>query len=57
VDRPHAREVQQFLQMFFEQQAEQPRRGLQLAVVLRAGRRLIDTCGIRLKTPDARRRY
>lgn len=47
-------EVQQFLQMFCEQQAEQPRRKFQLAVVLRADGRLIGNCGIRLKTEDAR---
>ena len=47
-------EVQQFLQMFVAQQAEQPRRKFQLAVVLRSDGRLIGNCGIRLKTADAR---
>ena len=47
-------EVQQFVRMFLEQQAEQPRRKFLLAVVLRADGRLIGSCGIRLKTSDAR---
>jgi [ribosomal protein S5]-alanine N-acetyltransferase len=39
--------VQRFVQMFLDQQAEQPRRKFQLAVTLKAGGRLIGNCGIR----------
>jgi RimJ/RimL family protein N-acetyltransferase len=46
--------VQEFVQMFLDQQQEQPRRKFQLAVTLKAGHQLIGTCGIRLKTADAR---
>ncbi len=40
-------EVQRFVQIFLDQQAEQPRRKFQLAVTLKASGRLIGNCGIR----------
>ena len=43
-------DVQRFVQMFLEQQQEQPRRKFQLAVVLKDGGQLIGNCGIRRKT-------
>ena len=49
-DRSQA-DVRDFVDMFREWQAEQPRRRFQLAIVLREGGRLIGNCGIRRK-PD-----
>jgi [ribosomal protein S5]-alanine N-acetyltransferase len=46
--------VQRFVQMFLDQQAEQPRRKFQLAVTLQAGGRLIGNCGIRQTAAGAR---
>ena len=39
--------VQRFVQIFLDQQAEQPRCKFQLAVVLKASGQLIGSCGIR----------
>jgi RimJ/RimL family protein N-acetyltransferase len=47
-------DAQRFVQMFLEQQAEQPRRKFQLAVVLKANGQLIGNCGIRQTSADAR---
>ena len=41
-------EAQEFVQMFLEQQQEQPRRKFQLAVTLKKSSTLIGSCGIRL---------
>lgn len=41
-------EAQAFVQMFLDQQKEQPRRKFQLAAMLRPNRSLIGNCGIRL---------
>lgn len=49
-----AEEVRAFVQMFVDQQAEQPRLKFQLAVVLRTEDRLIGNCGIRVNNPDVR---
>ena len=46
-------DAQRFVQMFLDQQAEQPRRKFQLAVVLKAGGQLIGNCGIRLAAAGA----
>ena len=40
-------DVQRFVQMFLDQQAEQPRRKFQLAVTLKTSGQLIGSCGIR----------
>ena len=42
-----AKEVQAFVQRFIDWQEEEPRTKFQLAVILRAERRLIGSCGIR----------
>ena len=42
-------DVQDFVQMFVDQQAEQPRRKFQLAITLPDDERLIGNCGIRRK--------
>jgi RimJ/RimL family protein N-acetyltransferase len=47
-------DVQRFVQMFLDQQAEQPRRKFQLAVTLKASGRLIGNCGIRQAAAGAR---
>src|SRR5512139_2607566 len=47
-------DAQRFVQMFLDQQAEQPRRKFQLAVVLKAGGQLIGNSGIRQASADAR---
>ena len=47
-------DAQRFVQMFLEQQQEQPRRKFQLAVVLKANGQLTGNCGIRLQTAGAR---
>jgi [ribosomal protein S5]-alanine N-acetyltransferase len=46
-------DAQRFVQMFLDQQEEQPRRKFQLAVVLKASGQLIGNCGIRLPTASA----
>ena len=46
-------DAQRFVQMFLEQQAEQPRRKFQLAVVLKGSGQLIGNCGIRKASADA----
>src|SRR5512139_3359115 len=46
-------DAQRFVQMFLEQQAEQPRRKFQLAVVLQASGQLIGNCGIRQASAGA----
>ena len=40
--------VQEFVQMFLDQQQEQPRTKFQLAVTLESNHQLIGTCGIRM---------
>jgi ribosomal-protein-alanine N-acetyltransferase len=40
-------DVQRFVQMFVDQQAEQPRRKFQLAIILKDSGHLIGNCGIR----------
>ncbi len=46
--------VQEFVQMFLHQQQEQPRTKFQLAVTLKSDHHLIGTCGVRMKSADAR---
>ena len=46
-------DAQRFVQMFLDQQDEQPRRKFQLAVVLKSGGQLIGNCGIRKASADA----
>jgi RimJ/RimL family protein N-acetyltransferase len=46
-------DVQCFVQMFLDQQAVQPRRRFQLAVVLKESGQLIGNCGIRKASIDA----
>lgn len=46
-------EVQEFIQMFLEQQQERPRTKFQLAVTLKATGQLIGNCGIRRKAADS----
>ena len=48
-----AGDAQRFVQMFIEQQEEQPRRKFQLAVVLKATGQLIGNCGIRNASASA----
>ncbi len=45
-------EVRAFVQMFLDQQAEEPRRKFQFAITLPEDGRLIGTCGIRRKTDN-----
>ncbi len=47
-------DVQRFVQMFVDQQGEQPRYKFQLAVVLKASGQLIGNCGIRMASASAR---
>lgn len=47
-------EVKDFLQMFLDQQREQPRTKYQLAVTLKSSHELIGSCGIRMDSLDAR---
>jgi [ribosomal protein S5]-alanine N-acetyltransferase len=46
-------EVQVFVRMFLDQQAEQPRLKFQLALTLKSNGQLIGNCGIRMRTTDA----
>ena len=46
-------EVRQFVQMFLDQQQQDPRLKFQLAVVLKSTGQLIGSCGIRMRLPDA----
>jgi RimJ/RimL family protein N-acetyltransferase len=46
-------EAQEFVQMFLDQQQEEPRRKFQLAATLKTDAKLIGNCGIRLETADA----
>ncbi len=46
-------DAQRFVQMFIEQQAEQPRRKFQLAVTLKTNGQLVGNCGIRMASVDA----
>lgn len=48
-----AEDVRAFVQMFIDQQHEQPRRKYQLAIELRGEGRLIGNCGIRKPAADA----
>ncbi|WP_228013493.1 GNAT family N-acetyltransferase [Nostoc edaphicum] len=48
------KDVCEFIQMFIEQQKEQPRTKFQLAVVLKEENRLIGNCGIRVNDPEMR---
>ena len=45
-------EAQEFVQMFLDQQQEQPRRKYQLAAILKTSTKLIGNCGLRMKTAD-----
>ena len=45
--------VREFVQMFLDQQQEQPRTRFQLATTLKPDHQLIGTCGIRLASADA----
>jgi RimJ/RimL family protein N-acetyltransferase len=45
--------VKDFIQMFLDQQEQQPRTKFQLAVTLKSNGRLIGNCGVRLEKPDA----
>jgi len=45
--------VQEFVQMFLEQQQEQPRTKFQLAVTLKTNHHLVGTCGIRMASANA----
>ena len=47
-------DAQRFVQMFLDQQQDQPRRKFQLAVVLKTGGQLIGNCGIRQAAAGAR---
>ncbi|MFN6475615.1 GNAT family protein [Nostoc sp. DedQUE07] len=47
-------DVCEFIQMFINQQKEQPRTKFQLAVVLKEENRLIGNCGIRVNDPEMR---
>ena len=47
-----ATDAQDFVRMFIDQQAEEPRRKFQLAVSLRGGGQLIGNCGIRRKADN-----
>ncbi len=51
--RRTAQDVQGFVKMFINWQAEQPRRKFQLAIDLTATGALIGNCGLRLETADA----
>src|SRR5512143_94630 len=47
-------DAQRFVQMFLDQQEEQPRRKFQLAIVLKDTQHLIGNCGIRQASVEAR---
>ncbi|MBD2564635.1 GNAT family N-acetyltransferase [Nostoc sp. UIC 10607] len=47
-------DVCEFIQMFIDQQKEQPRTKFQLAIVLKEENRLIGNCGIRVNDPEIR---
>jgi RimJ/RimL family protein N-acetyltransferase len=47
------KDAQEFVQMFLDQQHEQPRIKFQLAIILKPDRQLIGNCGIRLESPGA----
>jgi [ribosomal protein S5]-alanine N-acetyltransferase len=47
-------DTQRFVQLFIDQQAEQPRRKFQLAILLKETPHLIGNCGIRKATAGAR---
>ncbi len=47
-------DAQRFVQLFLDQQREQPRRKFQLAVVLKGTEQLIGNCGIRKASAGAR---
>ncbi len=49
-----AEDVQAFVQMFLDQQAERPRTKFQLAVELKSNGLLVGNCGIRINNPDLR---
>jgi RimJ/RimL family protein N-acetyltransferase len=46
-------DAREFVQMFLDQQQEQPRTKFQLAAIHQADQKLIGNCGIRMKAPDA----
>ena len=46
-------EVQEFVQMFIDQQEERPRTKFQLAIILKPDSQLIGNCGIRLESSGA----
>ncbi len=45
--------VREFVQMFLDQQQEQPRTRFQLAATLKSTNQLIGNCGIRMRSPEA----
>ncbi|MFN6465876.1 MAG: GNAT family N-acetyltransferase [Nostoc sp. DedVER02] len=47
-------DVCEFVQMFIDEQKEQPRTKFQLAIVLKEENRLIGNCGIRVNDPEMR---
>ncbi|MEH1812879.1 MAG: GNAT family N-acetyltransferase [Nostoc sp.] len=48
------KDVCEFIQMFIDQQKEQPRTKFQLAIILKEENRLIGNCGIRVNDPEMR---
>ncbi|MDZ8225034.1 GNAT family N-acetyltransferase [Nostoc sp. ChiVER01] len=48
------KDVCEFVQMFIDQQKEQPRTKFQLAIILKAENQLIGNCGIRVNDPEMR---
>jgi ribosomal-protein-alanine N-acetyltransferase len=49
-----AADVKAFVQMFIDNQQEQPRKKFQLAVILKSDGQLIGSCGIRINDPALR---
>ncbi|MEH2150139.1 GNAT family N-acetyltransferase [Nostoc sp.] len=48
------KDVCEFIQMFIDQQKEQPRTKFQLAIILKEQNQLIGNCGIRVNDPEMR---
>ncbi|MEH1828052.1 MAG: GNAT family protein [Nostoc sp.] len=48
------KDVCEFIQMFIDQQKEQPRTKFQLAIILKEKNQLIGNCGIRVNDPEMR---
>jgi RimJ/RimL family protein N-acetyltransferase len=47
-----AEQVQVFVQMFLDQQVDEPRTKFQLAITVKSNQELIGNCGLRLDKPD-----